>query len=290
MKLLRFIFVFLTFFSIQLNAQNQQRLQHLYFYSPSVKDTMKVVVLTPSNYDTTKYYPILYLLHGWMGSEIDWTSKTSIEVYTSDLPAIIAMPDARNSWYVNSDTDQKLRYEDYIMEDLPRFLESRFKIDRDRMAIAGLSMGGYGALVLSMRHPGKFLFAGDLSGAISIPQIIDSTLAGTTNNIYKLKTNPAWQSIVDAFGENDKAFREKHNIFTLLQKDKGKPLPYFFMSIGIQDEFRDFIPMHHLFIDSLRTLNYPYEYHELPGHHNWKFWDEQVKLLLSRMKSVMNIK
>ncbi|MGB9693226.1 MAG: hypothetical protein ACPLYF_00115, partial [Fervidobacterium sp.] len=62
-----------------------------------------------------------------------------------------------------------------------------------------------------------------------------------------------------------------------------------FMSVGIQDEFRDFIPMHHLFIDSLRAMRYAYEYHEVPGHHNWKFWDEQVKILLSRMKTVMNI-
>jgi S-formylglutathione hydrolase FrmB len=289
MKVIKPLFVFLIFLSFPLLAQNQQRLQRVHFYSSSVGDTMKVIVLLPAGYDTTKSYPILYLLHGWMGSEIDWTSKTSLESYTSDLQAIIAMPDARNSWYVNSNTDKKLRYEDYIMVDLPRFLESKFRIDTNREAIAGLSMGGYGALVLSMRHPGKFLFAGDLSGAISIPQIIDSTLAGTRNYIYKLKTNPAWQSIIDAFGENDKVFRDDHNIFILLERDRGKPLPYFFMSVGVQDEFRDFIPMHHLLIDSLRAMQYPYEYHEVPGHHNWKFWDGQVKMLILKMRTVMNI-
>ncbi|MGB9592290.1 MAG: alpha/beta hydrolase-fold protein, partial [Candidatus Kryptoniota bacterium] len=107
MKSLKLIFALLTFLPLPLTAQNQQRLQHLRFYSSSMNDTMKVMILLPSGYDTTKPYPVLYLLHGWMGSEIDWISKTSLESYTSSLQAIIAMPDARNSWYVNSNTDKK---------------------------------------------------------------------------------------------------------------------------------------------------------------------------------------
>ncbi len=206
------------------------------------------------------------------------------------MPLIIVMPEAKNSWYVNSETDPNSRYEDYIVHDLPDYVNSHYLIDTKREAIAGLSMGGYGALVLALRHPGKFQFVGDLSGAISVPGEIDSMLVHEFSPGPHPPLNIVMKSIIAAFGKNDNAFRDNHSVLSLLQQDKGRPLPYiFFMATGIQDEFKWFIPIHHLFIDSLRADGAAYEYHELPGYHNWKFWDMEIQPMLARMEAIMKL-
>lgn len=283
-------FVFASLFlaaSFQL-AHAGSRMKHLSFYSADVHDTMKVVVLLPSNFDSSRSYPVLYLLHGYGGDQNDWTKKTDLVQYTAGLPLITVMPEAKNSWYVNSQTNPKARYEGYMMHDLPRFIEKHFQIDTARQAIAGLSMGGYGALMLALRHPGKFLFAGSLSGAITIPQIIDSVLSNPHFSMGKPQRG-IFPNIVRTFGKDNKKFREEHNVFYLLSHDKPSSVPYLFIAQGIQDQFKEFLPADHRFIDSLRVRGVRYEYHELPGQHSWKFWNEEVRPMLRRMAKVMDL-
>lgn len=281
-------FAVITLLTIPLVTFGQSRIKHLSFYSLSVHDTMHVVVLLPSHYDSARAYPVLFLLHGYGGDQNNWTDLTNLVNYTTDLPLIVVMPEAENSWYVNSATNPKAKFENYIMYDLPRFVNSRFPIDTTREAIAGLSMGGYGALVLALRHPRKFLFAGDLSGAITIPQIIDSVHDDPHFVVGKAQES-IMPSIIRAFGENDKRFRDDHNVFDLLSGDSASSIPYIFIAAGIQDQFREFLPTDHQFIDSLHAHNVRYEYHEMPGEHNWKFWNEELKPMLERMKVVMGL-
>lgn len=249
---------------------------------------MRVRVLLPSDYDRARTYAVLFLLHGYSGDETNWTALTGLEKYTSTLSLIVVMPEAGNSWYVNSETDRSLRYEDYIVDDLPDFVGSLYRIDTTREAIAGLSMGGYGALVLALRHPQRFKFAGDLSGAITIPSVIDSVIAhpgspvpGGQGSIYP--------SIVSAFGDSNKSFRDAHDVLKLLRSEKTDSIPFIFCAVGIQDGFRDFLPAHRAFTGSLREYGKLYEYHEVPGIHNWKFWDEEIQPLLARMAIVMKL-
>ncbi len=257
-------------------SYSQSRLLAVRFYSSSVHDTMRVRVLLPMQYDHSRAYPLLLLLHGYNGDETDWTTRTNLEHYTATLPLIVIMPEAKNSWYVNSETDPTARYEDYIMSDLPRFIVSRWPIDTTQEAIAGLSMGGYGALVLALRHPNRFLFAGDLSGAITTPSIIDSVLAHPNSPIPG-NEGEIYANVVKTFGDSDKKFRDDHDVFTLLLRDTANNLPYIFCAVGIQDGFTDFLPAHRVFTNMLRQYGKLYEYHEVPGIHNWTFWDEEIQ-------------
>ncbi|MCL4511010.1 MAG: esterase family protein [Bacteroidetes bacterium] len=266
----------------------ESRIQTGSFYSPSVHDSMHVVILLPLHYDHSRRYPVLFLLHGYGGNQNDWTNLTHLEVYTERLALMVVMPEANNSWYINSQTDRNARYEDYIIHDLPKFVDSHFPIDTTREAIAGLSMGGYGALVLALRHPDKFLFAGDLSGAITIPAVIDSVLAHPHSPIPG-DQGPIYPSIVKAFGDKNRKFRDDHNVFVLLQRERADSLPYIFCAVGIQDGYKDFLPAHRIFTNLLREFGKLYEYHEVPGVHNWKFWDEEIQPLLMRMKIVMKL-
>jgi putative tributyrin esterase len=264
----------------------QSRIHSESFYSPSVHDTMHVVILLPSGYDHGRKYPVLFLLHGYSGDQRDWTEKTDIVSYTARLAMIIVMPEAENSWYVNYETDPRSRFEDYIIHDLPAFVNSIYPIDTTREAIAGLSMGGYGALELALRYPQKFQFAGDLSGAIIVPEVIDSVLAHPKAPIPDSQA-PILPSIIKAFGENNKEFRDDHNVFYLLKREHDETLPYFFFAVGIQDGYRSFLPATRRFTEMLRDYGKPYEYHEVPGVHDWKFWNMEIVPLLSRMEEVM---
>ncbi len=266
----------------------QPRVRSLSFYSPSVHGTMRMVILLPEHYDESIRYPVLYLLHGYDGSETNWVSMTDITYYTQRLALIVVMPEAKNSWYVNSQTDKGERYEDYMMIDLPKFIDSKFSVDTTRQAIAGLSMGGYGALMLALRYPGRFLFAGDLSGAITVPGVIDSVLA-RPNAPIPGGQGPIYPSIVKAFGTKDKSFRDSHNVFVLAKRDSTDKLPYIFCAVGVQDGFTDFLPAHREFTEILRKYGKLYEYHEMPGVHSWTFWDEEIQPLLSRLVSVLRV-
>ncbi len=267
----------------------QTRLHSLSFYSQDVHDTMHVVILLPTSYDHARAYPVLYLLHGYDGSQVDWTERTDLVDYTAHLPVIIVMPEAKNSWYVNCETDPNARYEDYIIDELPKFVNAIYPLDTTRAAIAGLSMGGYGALVLALLHPGMFIFAGDLSGAITIPGVIDSVLAHPGEPVPG-NQGAIYPSIVKAFGDSNKVFRDDHNVFVLLRREHSEKLPYIFCAAGIQDGFTDFLPADRRFTGMLREYGKPYEYHEMPGVHNWHFWDMEIQPLLERMAVVMKLK
>lgn len=266
----------------------QSRLRHLSFYSPSVGRTMRVVVLVPTDYKPARAYPVLYLLHGYGGDQNDWTTKSNLVSYTSALPIIIVMPEANNSWYVNSETNPKAKYENYIMGDLPRFIESHFRIDTAREAIAGLSMGGYGAVVLALRHPGKFQFVGDLSGAISIPQIIDS-VQDDPHFVVSNAQKGIMPNVIKTFGKNNKRFRDDHNVFDLLARDPRSEIPYFYIAAGTNDPYVMFRPTDHMFIDSLHAKGVSYDYHERPGSHDWKFWNWEAKPMLASMARIMDL-
>ncbi len=249
------------------------------FYMPSLGRTKKISILLPAGYNQKVRYPVLYLLHGFSGGHEDWLTRTKLREYVRNMPLIIVMPDAENSWYVNSVTEPKDRFEDYLVKDIPHYVGKLYSIDTTRQAIAGLSMGGYGALMLSLRHPSLYKFAGSLSGAISYPRGMNDT------------TRPAERSLIPslrrAFGTRPDGFRNAHDVFSLYRQVPKDSLPYLYMVMGTQDVYRNFLPAHRAFTDLLRTYGALYEYHETPGGHSWQFWDREIVPLLVRMRDVM---
>jgi S-formylglutathione hydrolase FrmB len=192
---------------------------------------------------------------------------------------IIVMPDGENSWYVNSFTEPNERFEDYLVRDIPHYVQMMYSIDTTRQGIAGLSMGGYGALMLGLRHPAKYGFIGSLSGAITFPRgMSDTTRAAERSLLPSLKR---------VFGEKTSGFRNAHDIFMLYRQTSKDSLPYIYMVIGTQDGYRTFLPGHRAFTDLLRTYGASYEYHETPGGHNWQFWDREIRPVVQRMREVL---
>ena len=130
----------------------------------------RVNVILPDGYDPTQTYPVLYLLHGAGGSYHEWTDNTDIVSFSSAYRIIIAMPDsghtANAGWYADW-FDHSRQWESFHIHDVIWYIETMFHGNGHR-AIAGLSMGGYGAMYYAAKYPALFKAAGSFSGAVDI--------------------------------------------------------------------------------------------------------------------------
>jgi diacylglycerol O-acyltransferase/trehalose O-mycolyltransferase len=148
------------------------RLLELQVHSDALNATVGVRLLLPK--DWAKYphrtWPTLYLLHGATDDYRSWTDKTDITAFTADTDALIVMPDAGvvgfySNWY-NAGQGGAPAWETFHLTELRRLLEKQFRAGSQR-AVAGLSMGGFGALSYAARHPGFFRAAASYSGVVN---------------------------------------------------------------------------------------------------------------------------
>ena len=255
-------------------------------YSSALQRMKAYSVVIPQNYDTARRYPVLYLLHGWGGGHLDWSRKTQLKEYCQNREILVVMPDAGNSWYVNSSTNPQSRYEEYIAGELPALIAKRYAADTSRQAIAGLSMGGYGAVMLALKYPQKYAVAASFSGALTMPR--DLIVRERLDRAAKGKNGDfTLPSLREAFGKGQS--RDTNSIFTLVKRSSmldsaGKTrLPYFYLSTGIQDPLVHIIPGNREFRDSLYSSHLRYEYHETPGKHSWEYWNGAIKAFLPRL-------
>ena len=127
----------------------------MHFFGASIGKQSSMCVIVPEGEGP---FPVLYLLHGLSDDHTIWHRRTSIERYVDGRRLIVVMPDGHRSFYCNDERPGGLAYEDHITQDVVGFVDRTFKTipHRGARAIAGLSMGGYGAIVLSLRHPNLF--------------------------------------------------------------------------------------------------------------------------------------
>ena len=237
--------------------------------------TFRVLAPTRSG---TSLCPGLVLLHGFGGNHTNWTELTRLRQIVDSLQLVVIMPDGENSWYVNSVSDPQARFEDYIVRDLFSVLSARFGIDTTRVGIAGLSMGGYGSLVLGLRHPERFRFIGAMSSSLDIPFGIRSLEQHGREGLKP--------SLVATFGE-DTTMWGAYDPFRLLHSLDAGQTPYIYLVTGIQDEFAGRLMYHRSLVEILSAHTLPYEYHETPGKHNWDFWAREIKGVIARFMIVV---
>jgi putative tributyrin esterase len=233
-----------------------------------VGKTLEYSVVLPPNYalvtSRNKHYPVLYLLHGWNGNPQGWLTETKLTEYAARYRLIIVLPEGDNGWYTDSATVVTDKYESYILQELIPDVERRFRAlsDRNGRAVAGLSMGGYGALKFGLKHPDLFVFAASISGAFDAP----------------LRTDDA--SIMRTFGDADNPARAGNDLFKLvgnLTDEKVVALPYFYLNCGTEDPW---LKVNRRLADLFSERKIAHEYGEFPGGHDWKYWDKQAQEVL----------
>jgi S-formylglutathione hydrolase FrmB len=276
MKKRIFIVFILQIISISLFSQLKVAVVEDSLYSKSVNAYMRFNVVLPANYYLNdERYTTIYLLHGYSGNQDDWVTRTGLVSYAKEYNFIIITPDGKNSWYTNSSTVKNKNFEDYIMKDLIPFVDNKYRTlgTRHGRAIAGLSMGGYGAMKFGLKYPSTFFFAASFSGALQFPGVLES--------LYKSNTMKSLEpSLKETFGEVNGEHWKKNDPMFYADSASVANMPYLYISIGKDDAISGIVETNRTFTEKLRKRNALYEYHELPGVHNWVFWDKEISMVL----------
>jgi S-formylglutathione hydrolase FrmB len=216
-------------------------------------------------------YRTLYLLHGHSDDHTAWQRWTSIERYVDGLDLAVVMPSVHLSFY--ADMAQGGKYWQFISEEVPALVRDMFPLsaERDDNFVAGLSMGGYGAMKLGLSHPDRFAAAASLSGAVDIREVVKGH--GDPNDELWLA------SMRTIFGDLSKVPGSDNDLFTLAEKvSKSSLKPKLYQCCGTEDflyadniRFRDFI----------RKLPLDLTYEEGPGEHNWAYWDKMIQNIIA---------
>jgi S-formylglutathione hydrolase FrmB len=254
------------------------------FKSELIGQVLPYNVLLPVGYtESNKRYPVLYLLHGLFGRYDDWITRTNLAEYAAHYEVIIVTPEGHDNWYTDSAGVPTDKYESYFVRELISDVDARFRTIKDRRArgVAGLSMGGYGALKYGLKHPDQFAFAGSLSGALD-PAMRTDEHPGFAWDILR----PSINAVFGPRGSQTRTANDLHQIARSLSASQIASLPYLYFDCGLEDGF---LATNRELADILLAKKIPHQYRQLPGGHNWSYWDQQVREVLRLYAQLMTI-
>jgi putative tributyrin esterase len=244
------------------------------YWSPSLTKETACHVLLPDRQAAKGPFPVFYLLHGLSDDYSAWQRWTSIERYVRELPLIVVMPDGHRSFYC--DASDGYAYESAIVKDLLGFIDTHFRTIKSGKgrAIGGLSMGGYGAMKLGLKHPDKFCSISAHSGVyLHVKERIWETAQG------------AWLGELGRIYGTEKACLE-NDPFALAEKLDPAKAPAISIDCGVDDGLlRD----NRALRAHLKKLGIKHTYKEYPGSHSWSYWDEHVQEAISFHRRVLGI-
>lgn len=286
-------------------------------WSPSLGITKRLFVYLPPSYarDSAARFPVLFYLHGVGGNEENWVRLARLDRTMDSLiagghpEAIVAMPDGDDSWYTTwhtlpdvaacrADTARTEpaatycvpwpHYDDYIARDLVGHVDSAYRTRADARArgIAGLSMGGYGAVTLALRYPEVFTAAASHSGVLAPawlgprPFAEPVVWARTPEQLRQAAGETRYERwFAPRFGRDTVGWyaREPARLAERLVR-AGTPVPALFFDCGVGDVYLD---QNRAFAATLRSLGLSHRYAELPGAHTWDYWRTQLPISLS---------
>jgi putative tributyrin esterase len=198
--------------------------------------------------------PLLYLLHGLSDDHTAWNRYTSISRYAEAAGLAVVMPAVHRSFY--ADERHGHRYWEFVSEELPSVVHSFFRVSTDPADtfVAGLSMGGYGALRLALTHPDRYAAAASMSGALDIARAMaDPARAELSHRI---------------FGD---AVRPEEDLFALLER--APAVPPLHLSCGTDDPLLDYTTG---FARTAAAAGHDVILDLRPGAHEWALWDALV--------------
>ena len=228
------------------------------------RDLKNVVILPESYTDGADRYPVVYLLHGYGGNYAIWLKiKPELPQLASQYNFIIVCPDGlRDSWYWNSPLHKDMQFEDYISDEVIRYIDSHYRTiaDRSARAISGLSMGGHGAMWNAIRHRDVFGAAGSSSGGL---------------DIRPFPTNWNMKNQLGEYAPN-KTRWDEHTVINLIPSLKDGDLAII-IDCGIDDFFLEVNRRIH---QTLIACNIKHDYIERPGAHNRVYWNNAIEYQL----------
>jgi S-formylglutathione hydrolase FrmB len=282
----------------------------------------KALVYLPPSYDhSTRRYPVAYYLHGLSGNETNWVKAGHLDATADSLIArgmaelVIVMPDGDDSWWMTASLLPDFagcvrrlpayagradsycvpwpHYDDYVAYDVLRFIDGKYRTlaDRAHRGLAGLSMGGYGAIALALQYPKLFAAAASHSGVVWplewAPDGVTARPAGTPDSTWRrIRLGEIGKSMWATFGRDTIAWYS-HDPVHLLARARARhdPLPAMKADCGTGDPF---LAGNRAFRDALAARGVRLEYAEYPGAHDWRYWSthaaESLRWLSERLR------
>ena len=201
-------------------------------------------------------FPVLYLLHGLSDDYSVWCRRTALERHAEGRRLIIVMPDGGRSFYTNDPRPGGMAYEDHIIKDVIGLVDRTFPTiaKRSGRAVAGFSMGGYGAMMLGMKYTNKFAAACSHSGAFQFA--------------HKAANWVDIDSLADSVKKRD---YDVYSLARQLAKSSRK------IALKLHCGTEDFLIEHtRSFSSHLEKLGITHQYDECPGDHSWGYMDRNI--------------
>jgi len=289
-------------------------LETVKFFSPAVDRMMKFDIVLPSDYHTSeRRYAVLYLLHGYMQNYTVWGRNLAGAFYARNLDELIlVLPDGGNSWFINyasSPSGQRNNWEDHLIEDVIGHVDTNFRTEasREGRAISGLSMGGFAAFSLGLRHSDMFISIGSTSGALSFARTRAEEIRADVERTpgerspeqqARLDEADAFISeIIDIPGFSTQQERtpqgidfetaeqaEAYDPFKIIYNVPRSQMPHIYVDSGTEDglisEARELAQM-------LMINNVPFDYMQSRGRHNSEYWRRSIGHMMTIQHEVM---
>lgn len=259
-------------------------------YSKELKKETGFYVSLPRPVDwntarSDKRYQVLYLLHGASDDFTKWIRRVPVERLTRKYQIAVVVPDASLSFYSNTPAGEN--YYEYIGTELPNMVQTYFPVStkREDTFIAGLSMGGYGAMRLGLSKPEQYQAAASFSGGIDLEEVerinrVEEKKELSAENSFLSEHKISENVFYNAFGMGiEEVKRSECFLPNLIDRAKreNRELPYIYQSCGTED----FLYQSNLRYKKILEdggVNVTYE--EWRGNHDWDFWEESLKHLM----------
>lgn len=228
-------------------------------YSSSMKKNIKTVVIQPTD-KTQGKLPTIYLLHGYGGKYSDYVNRVpNLKKLVDQYGFIAVCPDGgHGSWYWDVPDDQDFQYETFVTRELVPYISDNYPVydDLAKRAVTGYSMGGHGALYLSLRNQDVFGAGASSAGGVDIRPF--------PNNWDMAKRLGVYADNADVWS--------KHTVTELLHLVTPGKLALF-IDCGRDDFFYEVNRKLH---EKLTYLNIAHHYHTMPGRHTWDYVNQSI--------------
>lgn len=245
------------------------------YMSKALRLSTDITVILP-DFDPAEGIPpkfkTLYLLHGFSGDSMDWPRFTCIEALAQERGLAVVMPCGYNSAY----TDMKygMNYFTYLSQELPAFITGILPLSaaREDTYVAGVSMGGYGAMKWALSCPDSFAAVASFSGSLHVEDRIQGKSANSGNQCQGM------------YGDPPVIIPESQDLFVMLKalKDAGAYIPRLYACCGTEDKPH----IYGAYLDFVKyagELGQPLTAKDGPGAHTWDFWNQYLPGVLDWM-------
>lgn len=233
-------------------------------YSESLSRQVNISVILPvENEIPNQGFKTLYLLNGYMGDDLDWLLETKIKRLATEANLAVVMPAGENGFYVNDQKGHR-NYSQYIGEELVTITRKMFPLStkREDTYIAGLSMGGYGALTNGLKYNQVFGTIGAFSLAL-VNELYDQAQSAVSDPAY----------IKQVFGVDVSQIKATDMDPRYILDNFTEPMPKMYIACGTEDFV---FACNQIIHEDLSARQIEHTYVTTPGIHDWKFWSKQI--------------